>query len=226
MRLRSPGAQKAMGFTLLEVLVVMALLSLVMLALGSALRTVAQTQERIDVRLARVDDLRVAVAFIRTTLGRVSARTIDQPATAPVGSSPFLFAAAPDAVAWVGVMPARFGAGGRYFFRLAIENTGADTALVIRFKPWEESSVFPDRSTTDSRVLALHVTSLSLRYENDHIEPPEWTAGWAVPDRLPATVTLDLKTASGEWPVLVVPLRQLPGSDQRGDGFSVGGGRK
>ena len=217
---------KTTGFTLLEVLVVMALLSLVMLALGSALRTVGQTQERIDMRLARADELRVSVAFIRSTLGRISGRMISQPATAQVGSSRFLFTAAPDAVAWVGVMPARYGAGGRYFFRLAVERVDEDMALVIRFKPWEDSSVFPDWATADSRVLATNVTSLSIRYENGRMEPPAWMPDWAIPDRLPERVAIDLLTAAGEWPTLVVPLRQLPRSDERGGGFSVGGGRK
>ena len=38
------------GFTLLELLVVMALLSGVMLALGASMRTMARTEERIDQR--------------------------------------------------------------------------------------------------------------------------------------------------------------------------------
>ena len=99
------------GFTLLELLVVMGLLSAVMLALGAALRTIAQSEDRVDRRLAQADELRVASAFMRTTLGRVSARKM---APAPAsGASPVLFAAAPEALAWVGVMPARYGQGGR-----------------------------------------------------------------------------------------------------------------
>ena len=109
---------RAHGFTLLELLVVMALLSVVMLALGSALRTIAQSEERIDRRLVRADEFRVASAFIRTTLERVSARKVVAPATP--GGSPLLFAAASDAVAWVGIMPARYGAGGRHFCRLGV----------------------------------------------------------------------------------------------------------
>ena len=85
------------GFTLLELLVVMGLLSAVMLALGAALRTIAQSEDRVDRRLAQADELRVASAFIRTTLGRVSARKVVLAATS--GASPLLFAAAPDALA-------------------------------------------------------------------------------------------------------------------------------
>ena len=114
------------GFTLLELLVVMGLLSAVMLALGAALRTIAQSEDRVDHRLAQADELRVASAFMRTTLGRVSARKM---APAPAsGASPVLFAAAPEALAWAGVMPARYGQGGRQYFRLGIEPAGAEAA--------------------------------------------------------------------------------------------------
>ena len=54
----------AAGFTLLEVLVVMSLLSLVMLGMGSALRTNAQTGERVDHRLLQANELRTATTFL------------------------------------------------------------------------------------------------------------------------------------------------------------------
>ena len=63
------------GFTLIELLVTMALLSLLMLGMASALRTMAQTEERIDARLARADEFRIATGFLRSIVGRVSART-------------------------------------------------------------------------------------------------------------------------------------------------------
>ena len=47
-RNRNMAGSRKSGFTLVEVLVVMSLLSLVMLAMGSALRTTAQTEERVD----------------------------------------------------------------------------------------------------------------------------------------------------------------------------------
>ena len=44
------AATRARGFTLLELLVVMSLLSLVMLGMGSALRSTAQVEQRVDAR--------------------------------------------------------------------------------------------------------------------------------------------------------------------------------
>ena len=42
------GARANAGFTLVEILVVMTLMSVIMLALGASMRTIAQTGERVD----------------------------------------------------------------------------------------------------------------------------------------------------------------------------------
>lgn len=205
---------RSSGFTLLEILVVMALLSVVMLAMGAALRTIAQTETRIDSRLARADEFRVAVSFMRTTLGRVSARKSNTPLQA--GASPYMFAAAANTVAWVGVMPARFGAGGRYFFRLGLESVGGETALMIRFVPWVDGPAFPDWSRAESRALVTGATAFDIRYADDRANPSQWLPNWPHVDRLPQRMELMVRTTAGMWPALVVPLRVQPAASNEG----------
>lgn len=216
------------GFTLVEMLVVMALLSLMVLAMVSALRTVGQSQDRVDRLLTRADDFRVAVDFMRGTLGRVSARKGTGGGEGRAGS--YLFHAAPDAVAWVGVMPARYGGGGRHFFRLAREKGGnGRDALVLRFVPWALSAqASPDWGGAESRVLVEDVEALKFRYENATVAPATWIEDWTLQDRLPSRISIDLTTTAGPWPTLVIALRILPASDggANGDGFSVGGGHR
>ena len=53
------------GFTLVEVMVALTLLSLVMLVLGSAIRSMGASAERIDARSASIDEMRVATTFLR-----------------------------------------------------------------------------------------------------------------------------------------------------------------
>ena len=62
------------GFTLVEVLVATALLSLVMLGLLTAMRSFAQSETRIDERIRIDDDLRVSERFLRLVMGNVSPR--------------------------------------------------------------------------------------------------------------------------------------------------------
>lgn len=212
------AALKARGFTLVELLVVMTLLSLVMVAMASALRTASQTEERVDVRLQRMDDLRTVSGFLHSILGRVSAQKISTPVAA--GASPYFFGGSASSMNWVGVMPARYGAGGRYHFRLGLTDAGV---LLLQYTPWEGAAVLPDWAAGQSTPLLAGVTGLTFQYEDAAVEPPEWSAPWAVIDRLPDRVSVAVRTSSGPWPEIVVPLRVLPGSDPRTSGPVFGG---
>jgi general secretion pathway protein J len=209
----------ATGFTLVEVMVALALMSVIMLALGAAMRTMAQSEQRIDQRLQRADEMRVATGFLSTVLGRVSARKMA--GTPPAGATPFEFAGGTDAAMWVGVMPARYGAGGRYFFRLAAEGAGAQRALVIRFAPWRPGAGFPEWSAAESRVLVPSLGGLRFAYA----EPEgggSWLPEWRDTERLPTRLRLSLQTAGGDWPELVFALRAPPAGARLGGSFSVG----
>ncbi len=212
--------QGARGFTLVEILVAITLLALVMLALGAALRGMVQTDDRVSERLARLDDFRTGSGFLKSAVGRVwSQKTL---AANVQGQNAFLFQGNAGAMAWVGVMPPRYGAGGRYFFRLAAEPYEGRTALIVRFAPWRDVPGFPDWSATDSRVLAHDVTTFSILYEDDQTEPRQWAPVWTIPDRLPGRVNIRLVTALSAWPDLVLPMRQF-GGRTLGGGAVVGG---
>lgn len=217
----SPRRSRMKGFTLVELLVTMALLSLLMLGMASALRTMAQTEERVDARLADADEFRIATGFLRTVLGRISAQK--NMALSRAGGSPFLFEGLPGAVSWIGVMPARHGAGGRNFFRLAVEPVqGEESALVVRFVPWVDSAAFPDWAQAQSRVLVRGVTAFSLSYEDAHQSPSVWVSTWGRTDSVPERVRLELQTRAGPWPVWVVAMRKLPASGRGSSRFSAG----
>ena len=206
------------GFTLVELIVVLVLLSLVTLTLASVMRTAAQTEERVDARLERIDDLRIASDFIRAVLGRVSAQKrvgILEP-----GGSQYYFVGAASEVQWVGVMPARYGAGGRYHFRLGVADGGV---LTLQFVPWTDASTPPDWSVAQNATLLSGVTGLALRYEDAAVEPPDWSPQWTLIDRLPNRVAISVQTATGPWPDIIIPLRILPGSDPRSSGPVFGG---
>jgi general secretion pathway protein J len=220
--MKSGAAEKRQGgLTLVELLVVLTMISLVALALAGAMRTMAQTEARVDERLLRADDFRVASNFLRSTLGRVSLRKLDPPP--PIGANVYMFAAAPDALSWVGVMPARHGAGGRCVFRLSVESASSQRQLVLRFVPLLDESAFPDWASAESRVLAQDVTAFSIAYQDPRQQPVQWLSSWAVLERLPSRVKLTLQTAAGGWPDLVIALRALP-SSTRSSGPTFGGG--
>ena len=219
------------GFTLIEILVVITLLSVVMLAMGAALRTFAQTESRLDGRLTLADELRTATAFIKATLGRISIR---KPEATPTGSAALsaaalptdhavLFSADAHAVAWLGVMPARYGAGGLTYFKLALEAAGGENRLVIRMQPCAASAEFPDWASAEARVLVAAVTSFEVQFEDSRAAPGVWSAAWNRSDRAPDRLKIQLRTAQSAWPDIVIVPRTLPGASDRSSRFTVGG---
>ena len=216
-----PGGE--FGFTLLEMLVVLVLLSLLMLGLAGALRTVGQAGEKIDQRLARSDDFRVTRTFLRSVLGQVSASKVDSLQAQTAGGR-VMFAGAPDAIAWIGIMPARYGAGGRTFFKLSVEPVAGQRALVLRFVPWADGPGFPDWAGATARTLVIGVTAFSIAYEDGRSMPTRWGPAWTFDDRMPDRVNLRIATVDGPWPDLVIPLRVLPRGGGGGDGGFVFGG--
>ena len=216
--------RKNRGFTLLETLVVMALLSIIVLAMASALRSVGQGGDRVDERLRRLDDYRIATRFVRSALGRVSARSV----TNSRGTGP-LFEGTPGYVAWVGVMPARYGAGGRCFFRLGVEDVEGVPSLVLRYVPWTDQPAFPDWAGAARQVIAPGVQGVALRYEDQRQADASlaWSDTWMPVNELPSKVSILMQGEGLLMDRMVVSLRVLPVSDPRfghgGDGTVVGG---
>lgn len=206
------------GFTLVEMIVAMALLSLVMLVLGASIRSMGASADRIDARTASMDQMRVATSFLREIAGRAAAQPQEPPATG------LLFEGGAQGVSWVGVMPARFGPAGRHFFHLAPERlSNGSTGLVLRFIPWRwEQKAMPDWAQADSRVLVQGIDSLALSYQGDGLGQG-WIAAWPADAKtLPPRLRLLVSAGGAEWPPVVLAMHPLPGSEGGGGGFVVG----
>lgn len=209
------------GFTLLELIVVMALLSLLMTGLMSALRTMAQTETKIDQRLERVDALRTTHALLARVLGGISVARIDMPGD--LGKTMMPFHATADSLIWVGILPARPDVGGRRYFRLAVERVDDGEALVLRLAPCDAEFTLPDWSSAEPHVLTHQVAKLTVEaqgqlpqgHEQEKTWSAGWQTGWPVADVTPERVRLSLQDGAqaglAQW---TFPLYVLPLSDE------------
>lgn len=219
------------GFTLVEILVAVSLLSIIMVALGSAMRTIAQTETRVDQRQQRMDDMRITVRLLRQVVGRVSGRKV--PAPDATGGQVVPWRATPTSLEWVGIMPARPGVGGRYFFRLQVEKNPAGSELVLRYVPWSpEAQKPPDWSLAGSLVMGRGISSLEVQAEGRPAPgmgqgangwPRGWVPGWPVVEHLPERVRILLVDERGPWPPVVITVFALTQGAGVGDGFTLGG---
>lgn len=220
------------GFTLVEVLVAVSLLSIIMIALGSGMRTMAQTESRVDQRLKRMDELRVASGFLRQVLARVSARKNLAPPGE--GGTNVLFKATATSIEWVGIMPPRHGVGGRFFFRLQPEASQSGMSLVLRFAPWDISAAkFPSWDQAEMRILVEDLTWFEVFAEGRPVGiqspgsqwPNGWVRGWPISDQLPQRLRLQWSLSSGPWPDLVVSVQNLTQGVAGPGGFVIGGAK-
>lgn len=209
---------KRRGFTLVEVLVATALLSLVMLGLLTAMRSFAQSETRIDERIRIDDDLRVSERFLRSVMASVSPRPRVTQAGAPKEVD---FEGRADSMRWIGVMPARHGAGGLYRFHLYARPATAEepAALVLEFHPYVAGFESPlDAGAVQARPMANGIGGISIRYQDDLASGEQWLAEWPHVDRLPRRIGLSVAIDRLPWPESIVAVLPVSGPTQVGRG--------
>jgi len=201
-------------------LMALVLLSLIALGMVSAMFTMGQTQDRIDSRMARGDEFQSVTAFVQATLENLSSRPAEMQER---GNSLYMFNGGPVTVEWLGVMPARHGMGGLYFFRLAVEPADAGQALVLRYQPWGGGGALPDWSSAHARILIPDVVNFDVGYGGRGMEPQQWEPVWTQAEGLPVRVRLSVVTRNGLWPLWIVATRAMPQGGGR-EAYSRGPG--
>jgi general secretion pathway protein J len=193
----------ARGFTLVEVMVSLTILSLIMLATISALRTFGNTQVAVERSALRVDEIRSVSSFLRDTL-EAAVVSSSQGATLSVGPGsnirpPPYFRGGAEFLEWKA--PIMFGEayGGVFIVRVAQE----EDALVLRWlePTGREKAEEPNWAESPSRVLLSDLDALQIFYRPEFGEP--WQEQWGEDDS-PALVRVSLRTGGRFWPDLVL----------------------
>ena len=186
------------GFTLVEVVVAMAILSLVMLATVSGLRTLAATQSSLEQVAQRNDDLRSVSSFLRGALeSAVVGAGIPEGLTLGGGmDEKALFEIRGDTLLWRTVMLMGESTGGSYVVRVGRE----DDELRLRWTSVSELPADFDWNTAPGRTLVSGLQSFEVAYrrapdgawldEWDQRGPPGW-------------VRLRIRSAQRYWPDII-----------------------
>jgi prepilin-type N-terminal cleavage/methylation domain-containing protein len=188
------------GFTLVELLVALALLAVTASLLVAAIGSARQALDVVDRRVTRA-----SVPAVQSVLRRllIEARSApdrihrDDPSRAFVGD--------PDGLSFVSSFVPQGQYGGLWRYGIALDAG----ALVLT-----QQLVRPRSSTADAQIRTVVITgidALRLRYfgVEDQDGAPQWQDGWHAPHRLPRLVTVDVtfERADGrQWTPLVVAL--------------------
>jgi general secretion pathway protein J len=202
---RSTAGQR--GFTLVEVMVAMTILSLIMLATVTALRTFANTQQSVDRKVTRVDEIRSVSGFLRDTL---QAAVVDSQRGGSLSVGPNSGVRVPayfkgDAHSLEWNAPVMFGEnyGGIFLVRVAQE----DDRLVLR---WQEpvsrrQDEQADWSEAPQRTLLEGLETWEVLYRPDFDQP--WQGAWDEVNS-PDLVRMTISAGGRYWPDLILPVQR------------------
>ena len=197
------------GFTLLELLISVALLALLTTFLFEGLRLVTQHLGPETNRLDRASRIAVAQNFLRAQLA--DARPVLESAS---GWKSVEFDGRPDGVDFVSVAPESVSGAGLQALSVVFDN-GTDArggGLLLRWRRHEGTSPTVVSDVRDSWLLD-HVRSAEFAYFGvaSPNQPPAWHATWQDMAYLPSLVRLSLEFSDAQrMPELVVALRLSP----------------
>ncbi len=192
------------GFTLVEVMVALTILSLVMMATVTGLRTLANTQTAIERATHRVDEIRSVSSFLRDLLE--SAVVGEDPGGLRLGGSSdqeTYFLWGDDFLELESTILFGERYGGSYLVRVGKENS----SLVLRWQERPASGVLEDWGGTPSRVMIEHLEEFSLATRAEYGE--DWSGRKSEGQlSVPALVRLQMKAAGRDWPDLVLQVQR------------------
>lgn len=195
---------KGRGFTLVEAVVSLVVLSLVVLAVVTSLRTFGNTKSVLDRQASENDQVRLVSQFLRSTIG--SAMPLLRVGGAS-NSSRFAdrgniysayFGGDAGAMEWAAPASGSARFGGVFLFRLEVERGD----LVLRWLPYGKRQTEDQWSDAEQYVLADEVEQLVIRYLG--VDGGEWEDEWTGGQSLPVLISLRLATEGHTWPPLTI----------------------
>lgn len=207
------------GYTLIELVVALAVLALASVLIVEGLRFGLRVWDSVDTRLSRADAVLVAQQVLR---GRLRQLYPYRPAAS--GSTvPLPLVGQPDELSFSAPGPHAL-AGQMLRFRIHLEQAGTGQALKLAWRP-DPGAGDVDASRADSDETLLDgVEGAAFEYfargDNDQ---GEWMSSWLGKAEPPLLIRLRLRFvsgASGDWPTLVVHPRLNMAADCQFDPVS------
>lgn len=203
------------GFTLIELVVALALMALISAMMFGSLSMAARAWDGGEAKAADVSSMRQAQEFLREQI------EAELPLRVKKGAElPLMFDGESDEVRYAAALPPRVQDGGAYFFRLAVMKNGDKSQLVLeRTIPDPAATQNPEfgadaeHSVLADDIAELHVSYFGRDPNAADADNPSWRDRWDDKQRLPLLMRIEVKPVKGApWPALVVEPRRAPES--------------
>jgi len=186
------------GYSLVELLVVLALIGFIALAIAGGVRFGARAWEKSGAAVEALERMDGAQNLMRSLLQRVVPRDLDPSFSVDLD----LFSGARDSLAFTAVSPSAFGANGLARFQLSVGRDAGAQRLVLS---WQNAN---HATAVQQQVLIAGAREISFVYATrDQNGGVSWTDSWAGQSGAPALVAIRAVFPQGSrlhWPELIV----------------------
>jgi len=186
------------GFTLLEVLVVLSLLSVLLLLVSAALLGANRAVAKAQAYTASLDEMRAAQQFLRTSISEALPLKLTDDDSQAEG---FLIGT-PERLQFVATLPAVLGGG---IQRFTLQRVGQDLQVAFSQRASQANT-----QRDEPQVLLHNVQALRFSYRGISPlgQPTDWLSPWPWPRRLPTAVRINAAVNGPvPWVTQVVALR-------------------
>lgn len=209
--------QASKGFTLIEVLIAMTLLSIMMVLLFTSLKICADSWEKGESKITDVNEIAVVYNFFQRDLSVAKPLWNDLPAEE---EKTFSFQGGTQSLQFVSAFPASAGRSGLQLFSLNLleeDNERIINVTIVPFVPMTEGAKWHKEEVT----LIKHVSDFTLAYFSsaDGVSEGAWTEEWLNKEVLPRLVKINIKLENGSyWPEMIIDLKVTGTTDNAGLG--------
>jgi general secretion pathway protein J len=214
--------QASKGFTLIEVLIAMTLLSIMMVLLFTSLKICADSWEKGESKITDVNEIAVVYNFFQRDLSGAKPLWNDLPAEE---EKTFSFQGGTQSLQFVSAFPASAGRSGLQLFSLNLQEEDNEQFInvtIVPFVPMAEGAKWHKEEVT----LIKRVSDFRLAYFGSEEDMSEdgaseggWQDEWLNKKVLPRLVKINIKLDNGGyWPEMIIDLKVTGTTDNAGLG--------
>ena len=199
------------GFTLIEVLIALTLLSIMVILLFTSLKICADSWEKGENKINTVNEIAVVYNFFQHHL-TTAKPLFNNTAT---GEKSFSFQGKSQSMQFVSAFPASAGKLGMQLFSVNLLEEDNEQSINVALVPFISLTVDKEPSK-DEVTLIEHVSEFKLSYfgSEDGITEGSWSEEWVDKAILPNLVKINILLTNGYfWPEMIFDLKVTGTSD-------------